>query len=251
MRAKDYEAINLKKKGYVEIDGSPGFFVDKYGSVVDTDCGYARELKRYVDRDGNNIVTIFDENDTPNHVEVAKLVAVYFVDNEAGYEEVLHLDGNKGNNYYGNLIWDEFGDSNVKYISDKPKRQKRKQVNKKIADGWVNKKPIYCHETKTTYESMGKAAVDLGVSIPYISKKMKSDGKVKGMHLSFVGEDKSFSEEVIICEDLETGYTQSFSSIREASTELGIDRRKISNAIKTGDAVNGSIFRIEDFVPFG
>lgn len=248
MRAKDYEAINLKKKGYVEIDGSPGFFVDKYGSVVDTDCGYARELKRYVDRDGNNIVTIFDENDTPEHVEVAKLVAVYFVDNEAGYEEVLHLDGNKGNNYYGNLIWDEFGDSNVKYISEKPKRQKRKQDNTK---GWDKVKKLECKETGKVYDTIGKAAMDLDVSPQYISKKMKSDGKVKGMHLNFVGEDKSFSEEVIICEDLETGYTQSFNSIREASTELGIDRRKISNAIKTGDSVNGSIFRIEDFVPFG
>ena len=245
MTVYEYELNELKKHGYVEVIGTPNYYVDKYGSVVDMVCGYPRELRRYVDRDGNNMVTIFDEDETPDHVEVGWLVATHFVSNPDGYNNILHLDGNKGNNFYGNLVWDEVGDFDVNYI---PKKEKKKKI---VVDGWAKRRDIRCRETDKVYKSMAEAALDLGVSTQYVSKKLKTDGKVKGYHLQFVGEEAPITEEILVCENLDTGFTNSFNSIREASDELGIDKCRIASAIKNGDAVNGIIFRIEDFTEFG
>lgn len=247
MTVMEYELDRLKRQGYVEIKGSPDYYVDMHGSIVDMVCDIPRELRRYVDRDGNNIVTIIDETGTPHHVEVGKLVALHFVANDYGYDEILHLDGNKGNNYYGNLIWDEIGDFNVNYIPKKEKEKKKKIV----VDGWAKRRDIRCRETDKVYKSMSEAALDLGVSTQYVSKKLKTDGKVKGYHLQFVGEEALITEELLVCENLDTGFTSSFNSISEASDELGIDKYKIVSAIKTGNAVDGIIFRIEEFTEFG
>lgn len=245
MTVMEYELDRLKRRGYVEINGSPDYYVDMHGSIVDMVCDSPRELRRYVDRDGNNIVTIIDETGTPHHVEVGKIVALHFVANDYGYDEILHLDGNKGNNYYGNLVWDEIGDFNVNYI---PKKEKTKKI---VVDGWAKRRDIRCRETDKVYKSMAEAALDLGVSTQYISKKLKTDGKVKGYHLQFVGEEAPITEGLLVCENLDTGFTSSFNSIKEASDELGLDKHKIVSAIKTGNAVDGNIFRIEEFTEFG
>ena len=181
MTVYEYELEQIKKQGYVEVIGSPGYFVNEQGSVIDMVCGYPRELRRYIDCDGNNIVTIFDEDETPDHVEVGWLVAAHFVRNPDGYGHIVHIDGDKGNNSYVNLVWDPVGDFDINYIQKKEKKEW----------GWDARRQIVCLETNKVYDSMAKAALEFGVSTQYISKKLKTDGKVKGYHLQFVGGEET------------------------------------------------------------
>lgn len=77
--------------------------------------GLARNkvIKQRINKDGYAIVTLGCLKHRRS-VRVHRIVALLFVDNPYGYEEVNHLDFNSANNIYTNLQWCTHKD-NVQY----------------------------------------------------------------------------------------------------------------------------------------
>lgn len=61
--------------------------------------------KKTITTHGYEQISITDRNHVTHRIHVHDLVAECFRDNEENYKEVHHIDGNKLNNDYSNLMW--------------------------------------------------------------------------------------------------------------------------------------------------
>jgi len=72
--------------------------------------GYSQHIKGYYPKQqlttyGYRTISIVDESHIRHRVHVHDIVAKCFCPNDYGYKEVHHIDGNKENNNYRNLMW--------------------------------------------------------------------------------------------------------------------------------------------------
>ncbi len=98
-----YDSIkNLNGEQWKEITGTQGkYFISNCGRVKSY-CGYiARILKPYQKKNGYLIVKILGKN-----IMIHRLVAFNFCENKYNNQkvEIHHIDFNRQNNYYKNLI---------------------------------------------------------------------------------------------------------------------------------------------------
>lgn len=117
---------DLSDEIWVTIEGFPNYKISQYGRVkslsrwVTLGQGRRRKfpeiiLKSSAPKDFYVMVGIYNE-DGEETKNVHALVAKYFVYNEKPdeYDEVNHIDGNKHNPFYKNLIWTD-GSGNQKH----------------------------------------------------------------------------------------------------------------------------------------
>ncbi len=83
-------------RGYVR-----SYQISNFGRTKSFFRGKAKILKPFVDKDGYLQVTLGRGNNNKVH----RLVALAFIPNPDDKPQVNHRDGNKMNNYVGNLEW--------------------------------------------------------------------------------------------------------------------------------------------------
>lgn len=87
----------------VKVKGFEDYTIDEFGVVR----SYKKDklpLKTFVNNRGYKMVGLWS-NGKRYSKTVHRLVAENFLDNPNGYEEINHIDGNKNNNFVGNLEW--------------------------------------------------------------------------------------------------------------------------------------------------
>ena len=111
-------------------DSSPYFLVSFNGEVKTSDTG--RMIKAGNNGNGYFHVQVMRKGKRYTRY-VHRLVAECFVPNPNGYKEINHIDGNKLNNYVGNLEWVS-RESNIQHAFDMgliPKRIGKDNPNSK------------------------------------------------------------------------------------------------------------------------
>lgn len=89
----DDGTIYRPEKKYKNYDGTPARHMKGYFP------------KKIITRYGYEQIAITDRNHIAHKIHVHDLVAECFCDNKENYKEVHHIDSNKLNNDYSNLMW--------------------------------------------------------------------------------------------------------------------------------------------------
>ena len=134
---------------YKQLDFNPNYFISNRGFVISVKKKGFSILKPRADKQGYLRVYIRDINiNKRKDYTLHRLVAIYFIDNPNDYNEVNHIDGNKGNNHIENLEWCD-----------------RTQNNMHAYENDLHK-PCYkpCKIDGVIYQSQTDAATQLGVS---------------------------------------------------------------------------------------
>ena len=255
MRYADHEAVRLKKEGYREIIGYPQQFINGSGKIVDTFSGQALERRIYIDRDGNHIVTLVDENQDCENYEVGMLVALHFIRNPGDFKKIRHINGDRSNNNVYNIKWDELDDDEyaleVETVQEDDVRSKSIQINTDFEHGGErHRRQVYCEDTDAVYSSIGQAARELDLDQSTLSKALKRSNGVctlRGFNLCYADlADSAEWEPQVYLEAINSVACEYhvFESIRDAAERLGLCRRSIANHVQTGKPFRGWIFKI-------
>lgn len=248
MTVYEKEIQDLVSQGFKEVYGYPGYFVDRGGRVVEASNNEIQDVRVYTDLDGFKNVTLVDSFGVPELIMVHTLVAMMFIKNPDNLKEVRHLDGDKGNNTFTNLIWDTCNDDEY-YIREKPGPIAQAVVKR---DHHRISKKVYCYENNTVYDSINKAAVDLLLTSGRVTEYLKRGcGSIKGYHLCYdEDKDKFFSnpdlwfknDKVFYGKNTDTQETFKFHSISAAASTSGIDRRRVIRMLENREFYNGWVF---------
>lgn len=86
-----------------EIEGYSEYLISNYGNILRKDGKYK---KITISKNNSKSVRIKRDLDGKNcTMQIAKLVAIMFVENPNNYNLVFHIDKNLSNNHYKNLTW--------------------------------------------------------------------------------------------------------------------------------------------------
>jgi len=82
----------------------------RFGRNIKYPDGHYQHCKGYFPKQstttyGYKQINITDSNHKKHHIHVHDIIASCFCPNDSGYKEVHHIDGNKENNEYTNLMW--------------------------------------------------------------------------------------------------------------------------------------------------
>lgn len=206
----------------------PGYEVSSYGDVISLLGKEEKSLKPCATNHGHLYVSVIDKNGKKSKKLVHRLVAETFLDNPNNHPLVRHLDDDPTHNEVDNLAWGT----------------KQENYADMIRNGHdVCRKPVYCYETDTVYESGADAAYKLGVTRAGIVHACKGiDAHVGGYHVCYL-EDKDYKInhldewlrerqfKPVHARNLDTGETLYFKSVNEASSYLGIPACGISSTL--------------------
>ena len=129
-----------------DVVGFEGLYkISEYGDIISYHNGKKTLLAETPNRDGYLVKTL-SKDGVKKACRINRLVAEAFCDNPNGYNEVNHLDENRQNNHYTNLVWVTHQE-NMQHSANS---RKGKQAFKK--------KPVRCIELGTVYESVKAAA---------------------------------------------------------------------------------------------
>lgn len=140
--------------------------ISNYGNILSLKYKNPKLRKLQINKYGYNYITIWKNGKQKNFL-IHRLVAIYFVSNSENKEQVNHLDGNKLNNYVGNLEWCT--------ASENIQHAYTNNLNNR------NKK-IFCPELNQEFISIRKAAQELNIAHPRISECCRGLRKFIGKH---------------------------------------------------------------------
>lgn len=90
---------------FKEIEGyNNDYFITEDGDVISVKRGKKILLKKRVNSRGYYYVNLC-KNGKYKSICIHRLVGIYFVENNNGFNVLNHIDGNKLNNRYDNLEW--------------------------------------------------------------------------------------------------------------------------------------------------
>lgn len=161
------------KEKWKQVKGFNGYQISNYGKVFSTKTN--KYLKLQMNKDGYMCVTL-----NKKKVFVHRLVAIHFIPNRnKKCNQVNHIDGDKANNYVGNLEWTDNAHNQIHAYKNGLKNSNG--VKK------ANSKKIRCIETGEEFNSIMEASKTLGINRNNISNSCYGDTKnTKGLHFEFV-----------------------------------------------------------------
>jgi hypothetical protein len=143
---------------YKQLDFNPNYYISSRGFVVSVKKKGFSILNPRIGAHGYFRVYLRDLGlNKRKDYYIHRLVALYFLDNPNDYNEVNHIDGNKGNNHVENLEWCN-----------------RSQNNLHAYENDLHK-PCYkpCVINGIAYKSQTEAAEKLGVARSTIQNWLK------------------------------------------------------------------------------
>ena len=148
-----------------------------------------RILKQKLTTDGYYEVALY-KNNSPKFIRVHRLVALSFIDNPFNKAQVNHKNFDRLDNRIENLEWNTPKENIIHayYKGDKLKKILDKATK---LNPYNQKKPVFCFNNNTIYESMIKASKELKVNIQGI--RDVCNGKknhVKNLKFEFVRREK-------------------------------------------------------------
>ena len=154
------------------------YHISNNGDIFDWEL--ERLISVQTNKDGYKCVTLTLDDKTRKTFKVHRLVALVFVPNLEKKPTVNHIDGDKGNNWYLNLEWATRSEQTqhawdnglIQDLSSRKESIRQKQG-----------KPVICTTTGEEWDSVGRAAEELGLKKSNISavclnkKGFKTAGK--------------------------------------------------------------------------
>lgn len=151
----------------ITVDGQVwSYKSNRFLSLIDAKDGY---LKVGLYKDGKQ-----------RTFQVHRLVGEAYIPNPENKPQINHLDENKRNNHVSNLAWatakenSNYGTRNARCMESRKKTCSR--------SGYVSpiKKSVYCVELDQVFDSINKAAKELGLDDSHIVKCCKGKQKTHG-----------------------------------------------------------------------
>ena len=149
----------------------PNYSVSNYGEVRNDTTG--KILKRGEDCDGYFQHTLC-ANGARYTRKVHRLVALAFIPNTENKPMINHKDGNKQNNYVGNLEWCTNQENQDHYwahidCEEHHRRRVASHKGKGLLSDNPNAKKVKCIETGKIYNTLKEAEADTGTHYTRIS----------------------------------------------------------------------------------
>lgn len=180
------------------VENYTNYEVSDFGEVRVINSG--RILKKSVDSRGYYKVTLTNKNSRKSFF-VHRLVAIAFIENVYGYNQVNHIDENKQNNNVSNLEWCSieyncnygtrneriskanknrvFSDEHIKKLSDSQSGSHNNMYGLTY-DKSPHAKPVICVETKQIYLSCREASEKNDISKTSLCNCLKGYSKTAG-----------------------------------------------------------------------
>ena len=162
-----------------DIPGYEGLYtITEDGKIFST---YSqRFLKSWYNYKGYEEVTLSDKNYNQKKYKVHRLVAMTYLNNPEGFDQVNHKDENKQNNHVSNLEWcDSTYNNNYGSKSETNIRGRRPA------------QPVRCIETGEVYESIRKASLAIGRHYTSLAACLRGQTpRCAGYHWEFVGKEE-------------------------------------------------------------
>ena len=156
---------------WLPIKNFPKYDISSEGKVRNAITG--RILKPGRNQKGYLTIVLY-KNGTPHTKKIHRLVADTFYDGNFDKLEVNHIDGNKTNNFIGNLEWCT-GSENIKHSYKNGLRKPPRMKKVKII------------ETGKIYESMSDCARSIGGTVSGIYDcKIGKQSSHRGYHFEFI-----------------------------------------------------------------
>lgn len=113
--------VNMKE--WKRIKGFEDYLISDKGIIISTKFSKRKEMKRSEVGSGYLQVQLC-KNNKPITIRVYKLVALHFIDNPLGCDQINHKDGNKKNNQSINLEWCTAKENTIHAIKNGLRRTK-------------------------------------------------------------------------------------------------------------------------------
>lgn len=141
-----------------------GYYLTKEKILSPRVCGTQREY----------LAVVLHKNEKNKQYKIHRLVAMAFIPNPCGYNEINHKDENKGNNMVDNLEWCTRS-YNVNYGS-RIEKQRKTLI-----------KPVAAYDAignfVQSFDSLAEAALFANVDGSNISRACKKEGRLSGGYM--------------------------------------------------------------------
>ena len=162
--------------------------------ILKTDKGIKKTKNKYKKQSQElhrQAIILSDVNGNRKSFEVARLVALEFIDNPNGYKYVRKKDGNYENCKSENLEWEERPQIGKKlfeemgYKIDDISKKTMSEKHKNMGKPWMCKK-IKCIELNKVYNSITEASKDFNRCFDSIYNACRKGTKSAGYHWEYV-----------------------------------------------------------------
>lgn len=235
------------------INGYPGYKISNYGRVFSTPRYWVRGgMCRLTDRQGYWRIQLRGDDGRRKSLNVHRLVALAFLENENSLPCINHKDENRKNNFVGNLEWCTYNYNN-NYGN---RLQKVKET--KISNGTGSKTTLQYDmntgELIKVFDSVSEAANSLGLTKTCILLCCEGKGQTAGGYLWRYAKDGKIKKHINVKRhfrhiyyrvnkySLEGELIAAYKKVSEAARENHVSYNKMVNHL------NGYTKKLEGYI---